>query len=96
MLDIFFTRADNLAGPAPIAGANAAVRVCGLSTAEVYAWEPPLAGYGNFKILTTDHPGEYPYSPEMVDLLLRLKARGPVAKFKNSREALERLFPSKG
>jgi hypothetical protein len=37
-----------------------------------------------------------PYDAEMVKLLLRLKARGPVAKFKNADAALERLLPSKG
>jgi hypothetical protein len=96
MLATFFTQADNLAGPAPISGANTAVHVLRLSTVEAYAWETPLEGYGNFKTLSTDEIGETPYNPEMVELLLRLKARAPVAEFKNAREAIERLYPSKG
>jgi hypothetical protein len=95
MLATFFTQADNLAGPAPIAGANTTVRVCGLSTAEIYAWETPLVGYGKFNVLTTDYPAEDSYNPEMVELLLRLKGRGPVARFKSANAALERLLPSK-
>jgi hypothetical protein len=90
MLATFFTQADNRAGPAPIAGANMAVRVRGASTAELYAWD------GSFKILATGRPVEDDqYDPEMVALLLRLKARGPVEKFKSADAALERLLPSK-
>lgn len=37
-----------------------------------------------------------PYDAEMVQLLLHLKARGPVAKFKNADAALKRLLPSRG
>jgi hypothetical protein len=96
MLATFFTQADNRAGPAPIAGANTAVRVRGVSTAELYTWETPLASYGSFKILATGRPvKDDEYDPEMVALLLRLKARGPVEKFKSADAALERLLPSK-
>lgn len=96
MVSTFFIRADSQTGAPPTMVSNAALQVCGLSTAEIYAWEPALTGFGEFKLLTTDNPGEEAkYSADMVDLLLRLKARGPVAKFKNSREALERLLPSK-
>jgi hypothetical protein len=95
MLATFFTEANNLAGPTPIAGANTTVRVHGLSTANLYTWETPLAGYGNFKLLATDHAEDGSYNPEMVTLLLRLKARGPVAKFNGAKAALERLLPSK-
>ena len=96
MLATFFTQADNRAGPAPVAGANTTVRARGVSTAQLYAWETPLAGYVSFNILTTGRPVEDDeYNPEMVALLLRLKARGPIEKFKSAEAALERLLPSK-
>jgi hypothetical protein len=92
----FYTKADNFVGPPPIPAANTDVRVSGLSTAERYTWETPAVGYGDFIVLTTDTPREHSkYGAEMVSTLLQLKARGPVAKFKNAREALKRLLPSK-
>jgi hypothetical protein len=98
MLTTFFTQANNLGRPASIPGANAAARIVGLTTAEVSVWETPIAEWvngANFKLLSTDQVESH-YNPEMVDHLLRLKARGPVLTFKNSREAVERLYPSKG
>lgn len=96
MLATFFTQADNRAGPAPVAGANTAMRAYEVSTAQQYAWETPSTGYGSFKILTTSCLVEDDeYNPEMVTLLLQLKARGPVEKFKSAQAALERLLPSK-
>jgi hypothetical protein len=37
-----------------------------------------------------------PYNPEMVSLLLELKRRGPVERFRNADAALKRLLPAKG
>jgi hypothetical protein len=95
MLATFFTQTNNLGRTASVLGANAAARIVGLSTAEVSVWETPMAEWVNVKLLSTDQV-ESPYNPEMADLLLRLRTRGPVLTFKNSREAIERLYPSKG
>jgi hypothetical protein len=99
MQTTFFTQTNNLGRATSIPGANAAARFVGLTTADLSVWEMPMSewvnGAGNFKLRSTDQV-ESPYNPEMVDLLLRLKARGPVLRFKNSREAVERLYPSKG
>lgn len=83
MQTALFTQMNNLGRTAIIA--RTAATQCS-SNSEIVAMELTT-------LLSTE---AHPYNPEMVQLLLQLKQRGPVAKFKNADAALERLLPSNG
>jgi hypothetical protein len=94
-----FTQMDNSGRAAVVANVDqffTAAAQC--SNTEIGAMEQLMASTAaGLSLLTTLLADEADqYNPEMVKLLLQLKERGPVAKFKNAREVIERLYPSRG
>jgi hypothetical protein len=80
----------------PIGGANSAIAI--VATFEDTTWSGLMARRKNdtprLELAVSGSP-ESDYNPEMVDLLLRLKEKGPVASFKGAAQVLERFNLSK-
>jgi hypothetical protein len=94
-----FTLIDNTGRPPVVIGGGRFVTAASqCSNSEIAAMEQLMATTASgLSLLTAMLAVEtQPYDPEMVKLLLQLRARGPVAKFKNKDAALKRLLPSRG